>query len=60
VGQHFARLQLEIAFNRLLARLSNFSITPGTTVKETFGITPLAPEEMFLSFEPVREPAPTP
>lgn len=57
LGQHFARLQLEIAFNRLLARLSNFAVTPGTTVKETIGITPLAPEEMFLSFEPVREPA---
>lgn len=58
LGQHFARLQLEIAFNRLLARLSNFTITPGTTVKETIGITPLAPEEMFLSFEPVRVPEP--
>ena len=57
LGQHFARLQLEIAFNRLLARLSNFTITPGTTVKQTIGITPLAPEEMHLSFEPVREPA---
>jgi cytochrome P450 len=57
VGQHFARLQLEVAFNRLLARLSNFSITPGTAVKETYGITPLAPEEMFLSFERVREDA---
>jgi cytochrome P450 len=57
VGQHFARLQLEVAFNRLLARLTNFSITPGTTVKETFGITPLAPEEMHLSFEPVRATA---
>ena len=22
-----------------------------------YGITPLAPEEMYLSFEPVREPA---
>jgi cytochrome P450 len=57
VGQHFARLQLEIAFNVLLSRMTGFRITPGTTVKETFGITPLAPEEMHLSFEPVREPA---
>lgn len=57
LGQHFARLQLEIAFNVLLSRLGNFRITPGTTVKETFGITPLAPEEMYLSFDPVREPA---
>jgi cytochrome P450 len=57
IGQHFARMQLEVAFNRLLARLANFAIVPGTTVKETHGITPLAPEEMFLSFEPVHEPA---
>ena len=57
IGQHFARLQLEVAFNRLLARLSNFTITPGTAVKETYGITPLAPEEMHLSFEPVRATA---
>jgi cytochrome P450 len=57
IGQHFARLQLEVAFNRLLARLTNFSITPGTAVTETYGITPLAPEEMHLSFEPVRATA---
>jgi cytochrome P450 len=57
VGQHFARLQLEVAFNRLLARLTNFTITPGTEVRETHGITPLAPEEMYLSFEPVRATA---
>jgi cytochrome P450 len=57
VGQHFARLQLEIAFNVLLSRVGNIRITPGTTVKETIGITPLAPEEMYLSFDPIREPA---
>jgi cytochrome P450 len=57
VGQHFARLQLEIAFNTLLSRVGHFRIADGTTVKETIGITPLAPEEMHLSFEPVREPA---
>jgi cytochrome P450 len=57
LGQHFARLQLEIAVNVLLARIGNIQIAPGTTVKETIGITPLAPEEMYLSFEPVRVPA---
>jgi cytochrome P450 len=57
VGQHFARLQLEIAFNVLLSRVGSIRITPGTTVKETIGITPLAPEEMYLSFDPIREPA---
>jgi cytochrome P450 len=57
IGQHFARLQLEVAFNRLLARIGNIALVPGTEVKETIGITPLAPEEMHLSFELVREPA---
>jgi cytochrome P450 len=57
IGQHFARLQLEVAFDRLLARIGNLAIAPGTEVKETLGITPLAPEEMHLTFEPVREPA---
>jgi cytochrome P450 len=58
LGQHFARLQLEIAVNVLLSRIRNIQIAPGTTVKETIGITPLAPEEMYLSFDLVREPAP--
>ncbi len=57
IGQHFARLQIEIAVSTLLSRLTNFSIVPGTIVKETIGITRLAPEEMLLSFERVPEPA---
>jgi cytochrome P450 len=55
VGQHFARLQIEVAFERLLRRLTNFAVVPGTEIKETIGITRLAPEEIFLSFEQVRE-----
>jgi cytochrome P450 len=56
IGQHFARLQLEIAVNRLLARLTNFAVVPGTEIKETAGITRLAPEKMLISFD--RIPAP--
>ncbi|GAA1027689.1 cytochrome P450 [Virgisporangium ochraceum] len=55
IGQHFARLQIEVAVDRLLRRLTNFSIAPGTTVRETAGVVLLAPAELFLSFEPVPE-----
>lgn len=58
LGQHFARLQIEVAFERLLARTSNFAVVPGTEIKETIGITRLAPEEMHLAFDPVRETVP--
>ena len=58
VGQHFARLQLEVAFNRLVARLTNFAVLEGTEIKTTIGITPNAPEEMYISFDRVAVPAP--
>ncbi|CNE42647.1 cytochrome P450 143 [Mycobacterium tuberculosis] len=56
LGQHFARLQLEIAVNRLLARLTNFRVAPGTTVVENVGISIKAPSEMHLDFDPVSIP----
>jgi cytochrome P450 len=57
VGQHFARLQLEIAVNRLLARLTGFRIAPGTTVREAAGVSIKAPEEIHLEFDRVLAPA---
>lgn len=57
VGQHFARLQIEVAVERLLRRLTNFSIVPGTTVTETAGVVLLAPAELHLSFDPLPDPA---
>jgi len=59
LGQHFARLQLEIAFDRLLARVTNFRIKPGTVVREAVGISNRAPEEMHLQFDrvPSADPA---
>jgi cytochrome P450 len=51
VGQHFARLQLEIAVNRLLARLTGFRVAPGTTVREAAGVSIKAPEEIHLEFD---------
>jgi cytochrome P450 len=53
VGQHFARLQLEIAVSRLLARLTSFRIAPGTTVREAVGVSIKAPEELHLEFDRV-------
>jgi cytochrome P450 len=58
LGQHFARLQLEIAVNRLLARLTNFRVAPGTTVVENVGISIKAPSEMYLDFDPISVPVP--
>lgn len=57
LGQHFARLQLEIAFDRLLARLTNFRVKPGTVVRQAVGISNRAPEEMHLQFDRVTAPA---
>ncbi|MDR7275654.1 cytochrome P450 [Catenuloplanes atrovinosus] len=51
LGQQFARLQIEIAVDRLLRRLTRFSVVPGTAIKETVGVVAGAPEEMFLSFD---------
>lgn len=51
VGQHFARLQIGIAVDRLLRRLTNFAVVPGTTVTETTGVVLLAPAELTLSFD---------
>jgi cytochrome P450 len=57
LGQHFARLQLEIAVNRLLARLTNFRIAPGTEIVENVGISLKAPSSMYLDFDLVPAPA---
>jgi cytochrome P450 len=51
VGQHFARLQLEIAVNRLLGRLTKFRVAPGTAIVENVGISIKAPKEIHLEFD---------
>jgi cytochrome P450 len=53
LGQHFARLQLEIAVNRLLARLTRFRVAPGTQIVENVGISIKAPQEIHLEFDRV-------
>lgn len=56
IGQHFARLQLEIAFNRLLTRVTNLRVAPGTRIEQTVGVANRAPEEMHLQFDRVTAP----
>jgi cytochrome P450 len=51
LGQHFARLQLEVAVNRLLGQLTNFRVAPGTTIREASGVSIHAPEEIYLDFD---------
>jgi cytochrome P450 len=51
LGQHFARLQLEIGVSQLLARLTNFRIAPGTSIAEAVGISLGSPKEMYLEFD---------
>ncbi|MEU7634061.1 cytochrome P450 [Nocardia sp. NPDC049220] len=53
VGQHIARLQLEIGVNRLLARLTNFRIAPGTSIRSASGVSIGAPEELHLQFDQI-------
>lgn len=51
LGQHFARLQIEIAFNRLLRRVTNLRIADGMPITRVAGISLGAPEEMHLVFD---------
>ncbi len=53
LGQYLARLQLEIGINRLLARLTNFRIAPGTSIRPSAGVAIGSPEEMHLQFDRV-------
>ncbi|MET9486794.1 cytochrome P450 [Nocardia sp. NPDC006630] len=56
VGRHFARLQLEIGINRLLARLTNFRLVPDSDVRAAVGISVGAPEELHLTFDQIGAP----
>jgi len=53
LGRHFARMQLAIAVDRLLARVTNLRIAPATTVRPAVGISVGAPEELHLEFDVV-------
>ena len=53
LGRHFARMQLEIAVDRLLAHVTNMRVAPGTPIRAAVGISVGAPEELHLEFDRV-------
>jgi cytochrome P450 len=55
LGLHFARLQIEIAFDELLSRITNVRIPDGVDVKIANGAI-LTPEHLPIEFD-LREPA---
>ncbi|MFI7669351.1 hypothetical protein [Nocardia sp. NPDC049526] len=53
LGTVAARLQPQIALDRILARLTNFRLVPDTTIRPAVGISVGAPEELQPEFDRV-------
>jgi cytochrome P450 len=51
LGQNFARIQLEIAFEELLARTTNFRLKDGAEIRPSAGIPLGTPEQLWLTFD---------
>jgi len=49
-GLHFARLQISIAFEEILARITNIRLVPGAEVQMANGVI-LAPESLPIEFD---------
>lgn len=50
LGVHFARMQIEIAWDALLAQLTNFRLVPGEHVEMAPGVV-LTPERLMVEFD---------
>ena len=50
LGLHFARLQIAIAFEELLARVTNIRIAPGARIEASHGVI-LAPDHLPIEFD---------
>lgn len=50
IGLHFARLQIEVAFSELLARVTNLRIPPGAKVESAVGVV-LTHEHLPVTFD---------
>jgi cytochrome P450 len=50
IGLHFARMQIEIAFSELLARVTNLRMPPGAKVETTVGVV-LTHEHLPVTFD---------
>jgi cytochrome P450 len=55
IGLHFARLQIEIAFSELLARVTNLRIAPGAEVESAVGVV-LTHEHLPVVFDVLGQP----
>ena len=51
LGLNFARLQLAIAFEELLARATNFALKPGVEVRRQAGVGLGSPDQLWLTFD---------
>ncbi|MDT8912863.1 cytochrome P450 [Amycolatopsis sp. PS_44_ISF1] len=51
LGLHFARLQLAIAFEELLARTTNFRLAPGTGIPRQAGLSLNSPHRLDVVFD---------
>ena len=51
LGLHFARIQLSMAFNELLARITNPRLKPTAEIKRTAGVSFPSPEELHITFD---------
>jgi len=51
LGQSFARIQLEIAFEELLARATNFHLNPDHEIRRQVGVGLNTPHELHLRFD---------
>ena len=50
IGLHFARMQIEIAWEALLGQLANFRMPPGEHVEMARGVV-LTPERLPVAFD---------
>jgi cytochrome P450 len=51
LGQHFARIQLAVAFEELLAATTNFHLKEGQEIRRTAGVPLGTPKELWLTFD---------
>ncbi len=51
LGQHLAKLQIQVGFEELLAQLTNVRVEPGYEIERQVGMSAGAPEHLSLVFE---------
>lgn len=51
LGQHLAKLQIQVAFDELLSRMTNLRVEPGADIPRAVGVSAGAPERLPLLFD---------